>query len=255
MRTRSAEVGSNGAGVGLDDAMLSQLASERGLFHVDEREQGLARGLTLAPLTALQATLRPGMRTLETGCGGTTVVFAASGARHNVVTPDAEEVERVSTFCEERGIPLDHVNFIVGSSDRVLADWDQTLDLVLVDGAHRVPFPFLDWHYTAPWLKVGGHLFLDDLPIPSVALLYEFLCGEVDWELEEICGDKLAVFTKRAECPDDPTRDWELQRFNRPWVYSHVPVRRRWRTWRDRAMIGTRLRRLRDEWGSARGPR
>jgi precorrin-6B methylase 2 len=227
----------------LDGVLLERLATESGLFHRDPDGEALSRALALEPLRALAAELRPGMRTLETGCGGTTVAFAAAGTRHTVVTLDDAEVERVRAFCVQHGISLESVDFVVGSSDRVLVDWSEPLDIVLVDGAHRVPFPFLDWHYTASHLKVGGRLFVDDIPIPAVHLLFDFLRGEDEWRLVAIHGDKLAVFEKAAVPPADPLLDWEAQRFNLPWIYDHVPLRRRWRKLRDRAMIGTRLRR------------
>ena len=228
----------------LDDALLERLATASGLFHRGPDGETLSRALTVEPLRALVAELRPGMRTLETGCGGTTVAFAAAGTRHTAVTPNGDEIERIRAFCERNAISLESVDFVVGSSDRVLVDWSEPLDLVLVDGAHRVPFPFLDWHYTSSQLKVGGLLFLDDVPIPAVHLLFDFLRREDEWRLVAIHGDKLAVFEKTVQLPDDATLDWEAQRFNLPWIYDHVPLRRRWRRLRDRAMIGTRLRRM-----------
>ena len=157
----------------LSDEMLDGLAYERG-FHQGD----MPRGLTRAPLEALRASVRPGMRTLETGCGGSTVVFAACGARHTVVTPDASEAQRVREFCEQNDIPHESVDFVIESSDRALVHWSEELDLVLIDGAHRLPFPMLDWHYTAPWMRVGGRVFLDDVAIPAVHVLFDFLRGE-----------------------------------------------------------------------------
>lgn len=228
----------------LDDASLDRLAGEPGLFHVDDAGTPLPRGLTREPLDALIASLQPGATTLETGCGGSTVVFAAAGAEHTAITPSEQEVERLRAFCNEQHISLDRVRFLVGSSDHLLVDWSTPLDVLLIDGAHRFPFPFIDWHYAAQHLKVGGRLFLDDIPIPAVHVLYEFLCGEASWSLLDILGGKLAVFEKTAEPDDDLNRDWELQRYNRTWRYGHLPLSRRWRTWRDRAAIGTRLQQL-----------
>jgi hypothetical protein len=184
------------------------------------------------------------MRTLETGCGGSTVVFAACGARHTVVTPDASEAERVREFCEQNDIPHDGVDFVIDSSDRALVDWSEELDLVLIDGAHRLPFPMLDWHYTAPWMRVGGRVFLDDVPIPAVHALFEFLRGEDEWRLLGVPGDKTAIFEQVKKVDPAPDSDWEAQRYNRRWRYRHMPLSRRWRTWRARAALGTRLRRL-----------
>jgi hypothetical protein len=228
----------------LADSVLARLAVEPGLFHRGAGGEPLWRGLTEAPLSALAATIREGMRTLETGCGGTTVVFAACGARHTAITPSSAEERRVRDFCAAEGIRLDEVDFRIGSSDALLVAWDEPLDLILIDGAHRFPFPILDWHFGASQLRIGGQLWLDDVPIPAVHQLFQFLRGEPEWELLAIHDDKVAQFRKVAEPLVDATRDWELQSYNEPWKWSftHIPLHRRWRKARQRLMLRSRLR-------------
>jgi predicted O-methyltransferase YrrM len=229
----------------VDERLLALLATESSLFHLDAEGNAVRRALTLPPLRALADAVGESHRTIETGCGGTTVVFAAAGARHTVVTPSEDEVGRVRSFCSAHDISLDRVDFRIGSSDEILPAWTEPVDVVLIDGAHRMPFPMLDWHYTARTLRVGGLLFLDDVAIPAVYDLYRFLCGEPEWRLVSVLGDKLAIFEKLSELPPGDAGDWELQRYNLPWRYGHIPLRRRWRKLRDWAMLGTRLRRLR----------
>jgi hypothetical protein len=233
----------------LSDELVLRLAIAPGLFHRGEQGEELWRGLTEVPLRALHRSVRAGMRTLETGCGGTTVIFAAKGARHTVVTPSSDEEVRVRELCKSEGVPMDDVNFLIGSSDSVLAGFDEPLDLMLIDGAHRYPFPQIDWHYGAANLKVGGELWLDDVPIPAVYSLFEFLKGEKEWELVTVHDDKVAQFRKVAEVPADATKDWELQRYNRPWrfVFKHIPWSRRWRYGRQRVMLRSRIRTWRNE--------
>jgi precorrin-6B methylase 2 len=233
----------------INDALISALAAEPGLFHRGTEGEPLWRGITEGPLRALSAGLAPGMRTLETGCGGTTVVFAARGALHTVVTPSADEEQRVRVLCARYGVSLDTVDFRIGSSDEVLVDWSEPLDVMLIDGAHRFPFAMLDWHYAATHLKPGGRLWLDDIAIPSVYCLFAFLRSEREWRLMAIHDDKVAEFGKIANPPHSDTLDWELQRYNDPWkwVFSYMPPRRRWRKWRQRAMLRSRIRRLRSD--------
>jgi len=232
--------------VELSDALIRELSSAPGLFHRGSEGEALSGGITEVALRALENSVSPGMRTLETGCGGTTVAFAARGAVHTVVTPAKSEEDRVRRFCAEQGISLDTVDFRIGSSDVVLVGWDEPLDAVLIDGAHRFPFPMIDWHYVAGAVRVGGDVWVDDIAIPAVYRLFEFLRGEAEWQLVAIHDDKLARFKKVANPPEAYPLDWELQRYNdrSKWVYSYMPLGRRAQIWRDRAMIGTRLRRL-----------
>jgi hypothetical protein len=233
----------------ISDGLISSLAREPGLFHRGPDGEALWRGITEQPLRKLCTNLAPGMRTLETGCGGTTVVFAAHGTRHTVVTPSGDEERRVRDLCRRYGISLANVDFRIGSSDKVLVDWTEPLDVLLIDGAHRFPFPMIDWHYAAMSLKPGGRLWVDDIAIPAVNCLFSFLRSEREWRLLEIHDDKVAEFAKVAHAPRSDVLDWELQRYNDPWrwVFSHIPLSRRWRKWRQRAMLRSRLRRLRAE--------
>lgn len=73
------------------------------------------------------------------------------------------------------------------------------------------PSLFIDWHYTSGRLKIGGVLTLDDYVMPSVRILYDFLCGESEWELIKTFQNT-AFFRKVAE--PDTTADWQHQKIN-----------------------------------------
>ena len=106
-------------------------------------------------LVWLEGRLRPGMATLETGAGATTIVFAAGGTRHEAITPAEDEVERIREECERLGVSLDLVDFHLGPSEEVLPRLvPRPLDLVLVGGADGFPYPILDWWYLAPRLRL-----------------------------------------------------------------------------------------------------
>src|SRR5919198_3693723 len=77
-------------------------------------------GLAWEALAFLEHTVQPGMATLETGAGASTIVFAARGAEHEAVTPSAEEAERIRGACERRGISTERLQFRIGSSHEVL---------------------------------------------------------------------------------------------------------------------------------------
>jgi hypothetical protein len=144
--------------------------------------------------------LTPGMSTLETGCGQTTVVFSLAGANHICVTPNSGEAERVKQYCAELGLTK-NITFLLESSDVVLPKSElipSGLDHVFIDGAHGFPAPVIDWHYTASKLKLGGILGVDDFKMPSVRILYDFLCAEEEWELIKVMYNT-AFFRKLQE--------------------------------------------------------
>jgi hypothetical protein len=170
-----------------------------------------------AVLRFIAASLRPGMQTLETGAGQTTVAFALSGARHIAITPDRDQAQRIKEYCRANGI-VDSITFIHGSSDIVLPSGENIpdrLDFVLIDGAHRFPFPIIDWHYTAPRVPVGGIVAVDDCRMPSVKILHDFLVGEAEWEL--IQAFQVTAFFRRVK-ETVSVWDWADQKINRPHV-------------------------------------
>jgi len=73
------------------------------------------------------------------------------------------------------------------------------LDLVIIDGAHEFPMPCIDFAYTVEAIKKGGRLVVDDIKIPSVAILANFLYKETTrWK--PIYGhDKTIIFEKLAD--------------------------------------------------------
>ena len=132
------------------------------------------------------------MTTLETGSGASTIVFAAAGAHHTAISPDAGEHEGIRAYCAEAGIAADDVRFLAGPSHDVLANaWEPApLDLVLIDGAHGFPYPVLDWWYTQSHVKVGGCVLLDDSNLASVNVVARYLRYSDSWKLESVLGNQ-----------------------------------------------------------------
>ena len=145
---------------------LDELLRARPLFHENVSGQPHSWQLGRDVLSFIATHIHQGSRTLEVGAGVSTVLFALREAQHTCIVPEEKEVARIKAFCREHRIPLGKVTFEVDVSDRGLPRLDVTdLDLVLIDGAHGFPVPFLDWYYTAERLKVGGLLVVDDTQI------------------------------------------------------------------------------------------
>jgi len=150
-------------------------------------------------------------KTLETGAGCSTILFAMLGSRHTCIVPDQPLVDRICAFCKEKQIPTANLNFVIDISERVLPQLkDRGFDLVLIDGRKGFPQPGLDWYYTAELLKVGGYVIVDDLHIWVCEMLMTFLLSEEDWKLvhESLGG---CVFQKLENYAHN--KEWVSQRF------------------------------------------
>ena len=183
-------------------------------------------GLAWSALAWLEEHVRPGWSTLETGAGASTLVFAAGGADHEVVTPDASEEERIRAECERRGIDSSLVRFLVGPSHEVLPSWvPRPLDLVLIDGAHGFPYPILDWWQVAPYVKVGGAVLLDDAYLPAVGSIVDFVRASAAWEVEEAVSFRTARVRKLSD--EAPPFDADADAAHGKMRFAYLPPGRR----------------------------
>ncbi len=149
--------------------------------------------------------LRPGHRTLETGIGYTTLMFAAKGTRHTVCFTEAPVQNNVEGYAKQFDIDLSVVEFCLGRSEDTLPRMGpKPLSFVLIDGRHAFPTAMIDWYYTASRLRCRGVLVIDDLHIWSVRVLFEFLQMEPEWRLLGLFdGRRAASFMKVGEATVD----------------------------------------------------
>ena len=199
-------------------SLVEQLRREPPGLHAEGSEYW---GLAWPALEWLEREVRPGMATLETGSGASTLVFAAGGAEHVAVTPAADEEERFHAECERRGIDAGRVRFELGLSHEVLPRLEaRPLDLVLVDGAHGFPYPVLDWWFAAPHVRIGGRVLLDDAYMPPVRALVDALRAQPHWEVEGAVGYRTVVVRKLAE--GLPSFDWEGERIGGGMSFAYL---------------------------------
>jgi predicted O-methyltransferase YrrM len=202
--------------------LVGRLVAERPSFH---SSGGQARIWNAQPetLELIARFAAPGCRSLETGCGASTVVFAAAGARHVAISPAGDEHRRIGAYCEAIGVDCGSVDFREGFSDEELPrlGGSERLDLAFLDGGHSFPHPVIDWHYASRRLRIGGVLLIDDIPIPAVALIYRAMLDDPAWELVALADHRAAAFRKVSEVPAGD--DWRGQVFNRRYPdYSFV---------------------------------
>jgi predicted O-methyltransferase YrrM len=189
---------------------MTNLLSHELDIHAELAGSERTYGLHGDVLRGLDETLRPGWRTLDTGCGLSMIVFAFKGVVHTCISSFGSERERIAQWCEEHAISVDQVTFIVDYSEQVLPNLDAgTFDLVFIDGSHAFPQVFIDWFYAAQSLRFGGIVIVDDFQLWTGMTLRDFLQREPGWDLAFEWIGRTAAFRKTAEM--DRERGWRQQ--------------------------------------------
>ena len=187
----------------------------------------------------LAAEVAPGYRTLETGAGLSTVLFAAWGCVHTAVVPSQAQADTLEQYCSDKGFDTGGLTFDVRPSERglpALLD-DGPLDLILIDGGHSFPLPVIDWFYGAARLRAGGVAVFDDVPLPAVGiLLNEYLDRDPRWE--RIAGTRRWRAYRRHS--EGTLSEHES---NQLFFRGPVPQLRDRIAWRTAALLPARLRR------------
>lgn len=170
----------------------------------------------------------PSSRTLETGCGISTAMFAGLGAQHTAIFGSQGEADALNAWLARKGIPVDRLTLLLGYSSVVLPTLTETVDLFLIDGGHGFPMPILDWFYGAALLRRGGTLVVDDARLPAVDVLLGFLDADPRWQRIGQ-GDQWRAYRRESEGPLG--EEWVDQRF--------------WRTPREPSVLDRARRKLR----------
>lgn len=173
------------AAAGDRQALVDHLVANPPVVHMVDTPEGKVPGVWCTEESCyrlIAEVTEPDSTTLETGCGLSTALFAALGARHRCVTATAGEAEQMRRYFDEHGIPGDLVTFDIASSHEALPILHTQLDVVLIDGGHGFPVPILDWFYAGSLLRRGGTMFIDDLQLRAVRSLLEFLDADPRWQ-------------------------------------------------------------------------
>jgi hypothetical protein len=154
-------------------------------------------------------------RSAETGSGASTLLFSHLSEHHTVFALDAGS----GSVTNARRSPLlrpNVVTFVEGPTQVTLPQhsFTEKLQLVLIDGPHGYPFPDLEYYFLYPHLDTGALLILDDIHIPTVHNLFQFLRQDAMFELDETV-QTTALFTRTNAPTFDPFGDgWWQQNYN-----------------------------------------
>lgn len=191
---------------------LQLLQKNPPVLHEDSSGELVSWKICDTTLEFLDRNIDKNFKTLETGAGVSTLLFAIKNTSHICIVPDEKIVDRIREYCQKNHISSDKIDFHVDISEQVLPSLAvDDLDAVLIDGRHAFPSPFIDWYYTAEKLKIGGMMIIDDTQIWTGEILKKFLLSEPEWELKADLSSKTAVFTKVKE--GTHSKNWEQQKF------------------------------------------
>jgi len=176
---------------------------------------------------ALSAILKRGpfQCSAETGCGGSTIVLSHASDRHTAFAIEGED--RTITLLRTHGdLCAERVIFVEGETKVTVPQYrfEDELGLVLLDGPHAYPLPQIEIAYLLPWIRLGGWLVVDDIQIPSVHEVFDFLRKESSVELEEVAVR--TAFFRRVGVTEHGPDGWALQGINRRTILRY--------SWRDR---------------------
>ena len=152
---------------------------------------------------------------VETGSGASTLLFSHMSEHHTVFALD----HGTGSVRNVRRSPLlrqEAVTFVEGPTQVTLPQHRFTgkLQVVLIDGPHGYPFPDLEYYYLYPHLETGALLILDDIHIPTVHNLFQFLRRDAMFDLKEVVR-RTAFFTRTNTPTFDPFGDgWWQQKYN-----------------------------------------
>ena len=189
-----------------------------------EKSAGAAHGAGSLPLRTLIRieNLLNGSSVVsaETGCGKSTILLSRIATRHKVFClddRDRNDASSVAYFMNCPATRLETIETVFGPTQSTLPSYEShaPYDLVLIDGPHGFPFPELEYYYFYPHVKAGGLLVVDDVNIPTIGRLADFISEDRMFETVEFIG-ATAVF-RRTDAPVfDPMGDgWWLQDYNR----------------------------------------
>jgi hypothetical protein len=167
------------------------------------------------------------VNSIETGSGASTLLFSHLSQHHTVFALD----DGNGSICNIQQSTLlrgENVTFVEGPTQKTLPayQFEERLEVALIDGPHGYPFPDLEYYYIYPHLRNGALLIVDDIHIRSIYNLFNFLKADKMFYLEQVVKTT-AFFTRTDALTFDPLGDgWWDQGYNQvpasPFMARHL---------------------------------
>ncbi len=159
-------------------------------------------------------------RSVETGAGKSTLLLSHLSDHHTVFAMDGGNSVSVTQASDL--LNKAHVEYVDGPTQDTLRAYTfmEPLDFALIDGPHGYPFPELEYWVLYRHIRPGGLLVIDDIQIPTIHAMFEFLREEPMFTLVEVVG--YTAFFRRTNTPTfDPYCDgW----FEQPYNTARFPI-------------------------------
>jgi Methyltransferase domain len=153
---------------------------------------------------------------VETGSGKTTLLFSHLSQDHKIFAIEGDN-RSISSVRESHLLNRATVEFIEGPTQLTLPNYRfaHQLQVAYMDGPHGYPFPDLEYYYLYPHLAEDALLIVDDIHIPTIHHLFDFLREDAMFRLLEVV-DNTAFFVRTSTPTFDPYGDgWWLQQYNK----------------------------------------
>lgn len=223
------------------DAALSRVLQEIIDLPEDFHEAGVMSGAVLEAIAGYASGLEI-PRSAETGCGKSTLLLSWISSDHTIFTLShygdipCESYHRVK---DSRLLNPGAVQFELGPSQATLPGYsfNEPLQFVIIDGPHGFPFPQMEYYHFYPNIQEGGILVVDDIHIPTVRWLHDFLVEDEMFDLLDVV-EHTSFFRRTSSPTFNPFGDdWWLQNYNRSRMlpeesrsrYLAHSLRRYWR--------------------------
>ena len=165
---------------------------------------------------ARHASVKPVEHSVETGAGASTLLFSHVSRNHTVFAMDAG-TDSIRAIESSPLLRRDVVRFVEGPTQVTLPlhAFTDRLQLVLIDGPHGYPFPDLEYYYLYPHLDRDALLIVDDIHIPTITNLFDFISADDMFVFQEVV--ETTAFFRRTNAPTfSPVGDgWWTQRYNK----------------------------------------